>query len=352
VGAAFRLAELAQVVGGTVRGDGSVLIRGVAGIAEAGPDQITWVSHARYAEGLQHSRAGAVVVRGDFGPTPMAALLVGEPGRAMIQVLRAFAPLQPAPPAGVDSSAHVDAKARLGSGVAVGPNVVIGAGCRIGDRTVLHANVVIGPQTQIGSDCLFWPNVVVRERCCVGDRVILHPNVTIGSDGYGYELIDGQHFKIPQIGTAVVEDDVEIGAGSCVDRAKFGQTRIGRGTKIDNLVQVAHNVRIGPHCIIVAQVGIAGSAELDAYVVLGGQVGVRDHVKLGRGVRAAACCAISKDVPAGTVVNGIPAVDNRQYLREQAMVRRLPQMADRLRELAERVARLEQAADDQGAGGT
>jgi len=342
----LRLSELAERVGGKLRGDGSVEVRGVAAVAEAGPDQITWVTDRRYAQQLAQSRAGAVFVPLDQGPTPMPAVLVDHPGLAMIKAIEAFAPPVPAPAAGVDPSARLHDTALLGKAVAVGPNVVIGPACRIGDRTVLHAGVFIGDETQIGSDCVFWPNVVVRERCHLGNRVIIHPNVTIGSDGFGYEFADGRHYKIPQIGQVLIEDDVEIGAGSCIDRGKFGQTIIGIGTKIDNLVQVAHNVRIGPHCILISQVGIAGSTQLGAYVVLGGKAGVRDHITIGDRVQAAAACGISKDVPAGMVVNGNPAVDNRQYLREQALVRRLPNMAEQLRQLSARVAKLEQAADD------
>jgi len=343
----MKLSQLAERVGGRLRGDGSVEIRGVAAIAEAGPDQITWVSDRRYGQQLAQSLAAAVFAPLDQGSTPMPAVLVDHPGLAMIKALEVFAPPVPVPAPGVDLSARVHDTARLGSDVAVGPNVVIGPACHIGDRTVLHAGVFVGADTQIGSDCVLWPNVVVRERCQIGDRVIAHPNVTIGSDGFGYEFVEGRHHKIPQIGEVLIENDVEIGAGSCIDRGKFGRTIIGVGTKIDNLVQVAHNVRIGPHCILVSQVGIAGSTQLGAYVVLGGKVGVRDHITIGDRVQAAACCGISKDIPAGMVLNGIPAVDNRQYLREQALVRRLPNMAEQLRKLSARVARLEQAANDQ-----
>jgi len=346
----FSLLELAKLVGGVVRGDAKRRIDGVASLDEAGPTQITWIAHEKYVSRLATSKAGAVVVTPRFGETPMPAILCDDPDWAIVQILRRFAPPLPHPPAGVHPSAVVDESVHLGQDVAVGPNVVIGRATRIGDRTVLHANVVIGPEVEIGADCVLWPAVVVRERCRLGDRVILHPHVTIGSDGYGYHLVQGRHEKIPQIGTVVIEDDVEIGAGSCVDRAKFGQTVIGEGTKIDNLVQIAHNVRIGPHCIIVAQTGIAGSTQLGRYVMLGGQVGVRDHLVLGDQVRAAACCCISKDVPAGMVVNGIPAVDNRQYLREQAQVRRLPEWAALLKDLARRVERLEAATDDTTTG--
>jgi UDP-3-O-[3-hydroxymyristoyl] glucosamine N-acyltransferase len=188
--------------------------------------------------------------------------------------------------------------------------------------------------------------VVLRERCTLGDRVVVHPNTTIGADGFGYQFFDGKHNKIPQIGTVIIEDDVEIGANSTIDRAKFGATRIGRGTKIDNLVQIAHNVQIGPHCVIVAQCGIAGSARLGTGVVLGGQVGVRDHAVLHDGVQSAACACISKDVPAGTTVIGSPALEQEQWIRERGRLRRLARVADQLQGLIERVERLEAAADD------
>ncbi len=346
----FSLSELAKLVGGAVRGDATRRIAGVAALDEADATHITWVSHERYALRVAASKAGAVAVTPQFGETPMPAILCADPEWAIVQILRRFAPPLPRPATGVHPSAVVADSAQLGKEAAVAPNVVIGDGARVGDRTVLHANVVIGPEVEIGEDCVLWPAVVVRERCRLGDRVILHPHVIIGSDGYGYHLVQGRHEKIPQIGTVLIEDDVEIGAGSCVDRAKFGQTVIGQGTKIDNLVQIAHNVRTGPHCIIVAQSGIAGSTRLGSYVALGGQVGVRDHLALGDRVRAAACCCISKDVPAGMSVNGIPAVDNRQYLREQAQVRRLPEWVRLLKDLAKRVESLETAANDTESG--
>lgn len=342
----FTLAQIAKWIDGVVRGDAGTRIDGVAGIHEAGPGQITWLSHERYAEDLRVSRAGAVVVPSGYGGTPMPAVLVADPELAMIEVLGRFAPPVPRPEVGVHPSAWVADGVELGRDVRVGPLAVIGSGAVIGDRTVLHAGVFVGEETRLGEDCEIWPGVVIRERCRLGDRVIIHPNTTIGADGFGYVFSAGRHLKIPQIGTVEIESDVEIGAGCAVDRGKFGATRIGAGTKIDNQVQVGHNVRIGPGCIVVAQCGIAGSARLGTGVVLGGKVGVRDHVVLHDGVRAAACACISKDVPAGTTVIGVPAVEHRQFLRDRTAVRRVPGLVEQLEALARRVDQLEAAADD------
>jgi len=342
----YTLAELAKDVGGVVRGDATVRIRRVCGIEEAGPEDITWIAHEKYASRLRTSRAGAVVVDRHFGETPMPAILCDDPSFAMTRVLARFAPPVPQPAPGVHPTAVVAGSARLGRDVRIGPHVVIGERAQIGDRCVLHAHVFVGDDTKLGADCVLWPGVVVREACTLGQRVILHPNVTVGGDGFGYHFRDGVHHKIPQIGTVEIGDDVEVGSGSCIDRAKFGATRIGPGTKIDNLVQIAHNVEIGPGCIIVAQCGIAGSTRLGRLVVLGGKIGVRDHISLGDGLRAGACSCISKDFPAGAVVNGIPAVDNQQYLREQAAVRRLPEWSAVLKALVKRIERLESAADN------
>jgi UDP-3-O-[3-hydroxymyristoyl] glucosamine N-acyltransferase len=342
----YRLAEIAKWVGGTVRGDANTLIGGVAGVAEAGASQITWLASDKYLSELRTSRAGAVLVAEDFGETPMPAILVPDPALAFSAVLERFAMPVPRPPVGVHPTALVAETAVLGAGTAVGPNVVIGEGAKIGERTVLHAGVFVGSETVVGRDCELWPGVVVRERCTLGNQVVIHPNTVVGADGFGYEYVDGRHAKIPQIGTVEIGDDVEIGANCCIDRAKFGATRIGAGTKIDNLVQIAHNVQIGPACVIVAQCGIAGSTRLGKGVVLGGKVGVRDHVALGDGVQAGACSCISKDWSAGTTLMGIPALDSRQFMRGQAKIRHLPEMAERLKELIKRVDRLEASADD------
>lgn len=343
----YTLAEIAKWVQGTVRGDASTRISGVAAIHEAEGAQITWLAHDKYVSALRASRAGAVLVPEHFGETPMPAVLCANPQAAILTVLEHFAPPVPRPADGVHPTAVVAASAKLGKGVAIGPHVTVGESAHIGDGCVIHAGVFIGDAATLGRDCVLWPGVVVRERCSLGDRVVIHPNATIGADGFGYQFMAGRHVKIPQIGTVRIEDDVEIGANTCIDRAKCGSTVIGRGTKIDNLVQVAHNVQIGPDCMIVAQTGIAGSSRLGRLVVLGGQVGVRDHVTLNDGVQAAACAAISKDIPAGMTVIGQPAVEHEQFVRERAKIRRLPQMAEQLADLIKRVERLEASADHQ-----
>jgi UDP-3-O-[3-hydroxymyristoyl] glucosamine N-acyltransferase len=341
----FTLAEIAKWVGGAVRGDAAVKIAGVSGVSEAGPGEITWLTHEKYARGLAQSKAAAVVVPENYGATPMPAVLVRNPSVAIITILERFAPPPARPAVGVHPSAILGERVRLGQNVAIGPGAVVSAGASIGDSTVLHANVFVGQDTCVGADCEFWPGVVVRERCTIGSRVIIHPNTTIGADGFGYQFVEGRHVKIPQIGTVTIEDDVEIGANSAIDRAKFGTTRIGEGTKIDNLVQVAHNVQIGPGCLLVAQCGIAGSARLGKGVVLGGKVGVRDHVSLNDGMQSAACACISKDVPAGATVIGSPAMEQEQFLRERAKVRRLPSLFEQVEALVKRVEQLEASAD-------
>ncbi len=341
----YTLAEIAKWVGGAVRGDASRRISGVCGLQEADETHISWLSDEKYAPQLRASRAGAVLVHDKFGETPMPAILVAQPSLAIITILQHFAPPTPRPGPGVRPTACVAASASLGKDVAIGPLTVVGENARIGDRTVLHAQVFLGPDSVIGADCELWPGVVVRERCTLGDRVIIHPNTTIGADGFGYEVVGGRQVKIPQIGGVEIEADVEIGANCTVDRAKFGTTRIGAGTKIDNQVQVAHNVQIGAGCIIVAQTGIAGSTRLGRGVVLGGKVGVKDHVVLGDGVQAAACACISKDLPPGSRVIGSPAEDYEQWVRQRAKVRRLPQLAEEVKALIERVRSLEASTD-------
>lgn len=343
------LSELARLVGGEVVGDGDRTVTGVAAIDEATADQITWATESRYVDKLSGCKAGAVVVGKNLGDVPMPSIVCDDPEAGIALIMEHLAPPTWVPEPGVHPTAVVSASATLGKHVAIGPYSVVGDRVEIGAGTQIHGHVVIGPDVTIGPECVVWPNVVIRERSELGARVVVHPHVTIGADGFGYRFADGRHNKIPQTGMVSVGDDVEIGAGSCIDRAKVGRTVIGPGTKIDNLCQIAHNVEIGPHCVLVAQVGIAGSSRLGGYVVLGGQVGVRDHVSLGDAVQAAACCCIAQDVQAGQTVGGIPARDAHDWLRQQAALRKLPALQTRLREIERRIASLEASTNDRQA---
>jgi UDP-3-O-[3-hydroxymyristoyl] glucosamine N-acyltransferase len=337
------LAEISALIGCSAPGGEAVAITGMATLAEAGPQELSFVGSDAYLPELASTRAAAVIVQKRVKlPTTWTrpALVVDDADLAVAKVLKLFTPPVPRPPAGVDAAARVAGSAALGAQSAVGPFVFVGERARIGARTVLHPGVYIGDDTVVGDDCELFPNVVVRERITLGNRVVIHAGSVIGSDGFGYRWDGRQHAKIPHIGTVVIEDDVEIGSCVCVDRAKFSATRIGRGTKIDNLVQVGHNVTIGPHCVIVGQTGLAGSAHLGTGVVLGGQTAVRDHITLGDGAMAAACSGVAEDVAPKAVVSGTPALPHRQSLREQAALRRLPDLVTQVRKLQEEVEAL------------
>ena len=342
----YTLADLATRVEGTLRGPGDVVIRSVAALAGAQPDQAAWLSRSKYAGALGGSNAGVVLVPADFGDTPCPAILCPHIDRSVALLLEAFAPAISAPPAGVHTSAVVDAHAHVDPTAAVGPGVVIAAGARIGAGTVLHAQVYVGADSTIGEGCVLWPGVVVRERCQLGDRVIVHPNAVIGSDGFGFYFHEGRHHKVPHTGGVRIGDDVEIGACTCIDRSKFGHTVVGPGTKIDNQVQIAHNGQVGAHCILAGQAGLAGSVVLGDYVVLGGRAAVLDGLTVGPGAKLAGGVAIAaKDVAAGAVISGFPGRDHREHLQELASLRRLPALLAELKQLRARIEQLEAAAD-------
>jgi len=343
------LGEIAALLGCPPPPDPQRRVAGLATLREAGPEDLSFIGAESFGGQFAETRAAGVIVKRKLklppAPAGAALLLVDDADLAVAKVLELFAPPVPRPPAGVDPAATVSKSATLGDGVAVGPHVFVGERSRVGSHTVLHAGVYVGDDVVIGEDCQLFPHVVVRERITLGSRVIIHAGSVLGTDGFGYRWDGTRHAKIPQIGTIVVEDDVEMGSCVCVDRAKFSTTRIGRGTKIDNLVQIAHNVQIGPHSIIVAQVGLAGSAKLGAGVVLGGQVAVRDHVTIGDGAMVAATSAVAEEVPPKAVVSGTPALPHRQSLREQAALRRLPDLVVQVRKLHEEIEALKKARE-------
>lgn len=278
-------------------------------------------------------------------PAEVTVIRVQDPDWSLCDVLRWLGPPADTVPPGVHPSAIVDPSAQV-SGAAIGPHAVVGPHCVVNAGTQLHTGVVLGSHVRIGRECILWPNVVVREHCRLGDRVIIQANASIGSDGFGYLWRDEQHIKVPQVGIVVIEDDVEIGSGTCVDRAKSGVTRIGRGTKIDNLVQIGHNNEIGEKCLIIAQVGIAGSCQVGPGAVLCGQVGLIDHLTIGPGAVLTSQAGAIADVPAHTTVGGMPAVEQRAFLRQHVAVRKLPDLLEQVRDLVRRIERIEQAAHD------
>lgn len=337
------LSAIASLLGVSVEGSGRAEISGLGALSDAREGELSLLASETYLPQLSSTRAAAVIVQRklklpDSWQRPF--LRVDDVDLAVARILPLFASPVPTPPVGIDSSARVSPLAVFGSGAAVGPHVVIGQRSRLGDRCVLHANVFIGDDVVIGDDCQFFPNVVVRERITIGNRVVIHAGSVLGSDGFGYRWDGEKHAKIPHIGTVIVEDDVEMGSCVCVDRAKFGATRVGRGTKIDNLVQIGHNVQVGPHCILVGQAALAGSCRLGAGVVLGGQAAVRDHITVGDGAMVAGCSGVAEDVSPKTIVSGTPAIPHRQSLREQAALRRLPDLVVQVRKLQEEIERL------------
>lgn len=338
----YTAGEMATHVGGQLLGDGKLLVRGVEAIDQAGPGQLTFIGNAAFARRWPQSQASAALVEASVQReaqlTPgdgQALIVVGNADLAMAAALALFAPPTPRPAPGAHASAVVDPSAELGDGACVGPQVLIGPRVRIGAGCVIHGRVTILDDSVVGPGSELWPGVVIRERCEIGAACILHPNVVIGADGFGYRPSDDPKrpglVKIPQIGTVRIGDDVEIGAGSCVDRGKFSATAIGDGTKIDNLCQIGHNCRIGRCCILAGQTGLAGSVTLGDGVIVGGKVAIRDHVTIGPGVHLAACSAVMDDVPAGETWGGYPAREARVALREHAAMRKLPDLLKELR---------------------
>jgi UDP-3-O-[3-hydroxymyristoyl] glucosamine N-acyltransferase len=341
------LAEFAALVGGDVSGDGSIPISGVAPLETAGPGELSFFANRKYRADFEASRASAVIVGTDERVASGRTVLRStNPYLAFATISAHFNPPAPVVP-GISPQAVIDASARVDPSAQVGPLVSIGPGAVVGARSVLHPGVRLGPGVTVGADCLLHANVVVRERCALGDRVVLQPGVIIGGDGFGFatDLVGvGQgprHVKVPQVGRVVVEDDVEIGANSCVDRATLGVTRIGRGSKIDNLVQIGHNVEVGRLCIIAGQAGISGSVRLGMGVVVWGQAAVVGHAEIGDLANIAGQSGVTHDLAPGARVAGLPAVAEGDWARSMAALGRLNDMRHQLMELKRQVAQLE-----------
>jgi UDP-3-O-[3-hydroxymyristoyl] glucosamine N-acyltransferase len=342
------LAELAERLGAVLEGDGAIEVSRIAGIEHAGPGDVTFLANPKYAAAIATTRASAVILDPTAPAAPCAMLRIANPYLAFARAAQAFAPSRTVPP-GRHPTAVVAADAVLGDGVAVGPLAVIGQRVRIGARTVIHPHVVIGDDAEIGPDCLIHARVSIREACRLGARVVVQDGAVIGADGFGFaHHADGTHEKIPQTGPVVIEDDVEIGANTTIDRPAVGETRIRAGAKIDNLVQIAHGVTVGLNTLLAAQVGIAGSTRIGDNVILGGQVGVAHHITVGDGVKATAQSGLSNSIDAGRFVSGLPAIDNRQWARAAVLFGRLPEWRRQLLDLERRLAALEATAQAAG----
>jgi UDP-3-O-[3-hydroxymyristoyl] glucosamine N-acyltransferase len=334
--------SLAELVGGTVLGEGAgVEVNGINDLRSAQPDQISFLGNSKYEPLALGSKAAAILVSAKDAPRfSFTRIVVDSPSGAFGKISALFAPPPVRDEPGVHPTAVIAPGAFLGEGVSVGPHAVVSNGARIGARSVIGANSFIGEETTIGDDARIYPLVMVRERSVIGARVIVHSGTVIGSDGFGYDFdrATGRHVKIAHTGHVQIDDDVEIGANTTIDRGRFGKTHVGEGAKIDNLVQIAHNVTIGAHSIVVAQTGISGSTSLGRYVTLAGQVGLAGHLTIGDRATIAAQSGLNKDVPAGAVLAGHHALPIRESLKLEALTRKLPEIVERLKALEERIS--------------
>jgi len=337
------LKEIAKFIDGELVGNGDVVITGINAIDQAGAGELSFILNAKYENLINTTKASGIIVPKDLKNNYNKPVIkVGNPSTTFSKIIELLLPGRIPRPKGIHSAAIVSPAAKVSKNVALGPYVFIEEGVSVGENTAIYPFCYIGKNTRIGRDCVIYPNVVIREEAVIGDRVIIHPGSVVGSDGFGYDTQkDGTHVKIPQLGTVIIEDDVEIGSCVAIDRARFSKTVIGKGSKIDNLVQIAHNVILGPNCVIAAQSGISGSSVLGRNVVFGGQVGVADHLKIGDFVMAGAKTGISRSFPANTVLFGYPARPADKARKLIASIGLLPKLYERVRALEDKIKKLE-----------
>ena len=340
------VAQLAERIGAELVGQGSAEIMAVAAVEAAGLNNVTFIADGKHIPKLEKSLAGAVIVAKKIEGLAQPQLVVKDVNVALVEALNIFAPKLKPVTEGIDPTAKVAASVKISRGVSVGPGAVIERDVEIGENTVIAAGCKIGQNSRLGKNSQLDNNVVIYYHCTIGNNVIIQANSTIGSTGFGYSFIDGVHRLIPHNGGVVIEDFVEIGANSCIDRAKFGNTVIGAGTKIDNLVQIAHNVIIGKCCLIAALVGISGSCRLGDGVVFGGQAGMADNIEIGDGVKIGGQSGVIQNITAGKQLFGTPAIDFRESLKLICLTRRLPKLVEQLKQLNNRIEKLEAAKDN------
>lgn len=336
------VAQIAQWINATVEGDDSIEITGLAKIEQARSGHLTFIANPKYAKYSETTGASAILVPKDFAPCTKTVLRVENPYYAFLKLAQQFYRQTAQVETGVHATAIIGEGTSLGDSVAIGAYVVIGKNCEIGKGTIIFPGTFVGDGAKIGDACLIYPNVSIREGCLIGHNCILHMGAVIGSDGFGYAFEGGQYHKLPQMGIVVLEDDVEIGANTTIDRATLGETRIQQGTKLDNLIQIAHNVQIGRHTAMAAQVGISGSTKIGNYVQVGGQAGFAGHLSIGDQAKIGAQAGVTKSVPANQFYSGYPARPFRREMREHAGVAKLPELMKRIKELENKVQALEE----------
>ncbi len=342
----MKVKDIAKIVDGCVVGDEDVSIEGVSGIKEAKAGDLTFIANSKYKPLLKSTKASAVLVPEDMDNNVEACLIkVENPSLSFAKIISLVGPEPVLFKPGIDPTAVVGENVSIGKNVTIQPYAVIEDNVKIGDGTIIGAAVYLGNYTELGSDCLIYPHVIIRERIKIGSRVIIHPGTVIGGDGFGFATVKGVHHKIPQIGTVEIEDDVEIGSNVTIDRARFDKTHIGKGVKIDNLVQIAHNVSIGENTIVVAQVGISGSTTIGRNVIIAGQAGIIGHVDVGDNSIIGGKAGVTKNIPASTHVTGFPARDKWEDMRLQAYARKQPGLIERIRRLEESLEELQRRID-------
>jgi len=340
------LKEVASIIDGEIVGDENIVVTGICGIKEAKEGDLTFIANSRYLPLMGHTKASAIITSRDVKVAQKTIIRTENPSLAFAKMVSLLAPNEVRRPKGIHPTAIIGDKVKIGKNVAIDPYVVLEDNVEIKDNTILYAGVYIGHHTKIGKDCIIYPYVIIRERVAIGDRVVIHGGTVIGSDGFGFSTVQGVHHRIPQIGTVIIEDDVEIGANVTIDRARFDKTIIRKGTKIDNLVQIAHNVSIGENSIIVAQSGISGSANIGKNVTIAGQSGVIGHVTIGDNVVVAAQSGVTKSIPSNTCVSGYPAKPHVLAKKIHAFTQNLPGLFKKVKQLEEEIKKLKSATKE------
>ncbi|MGA6829000.1 UDP-3-O-(3-hydroxymyristoyl)glucosamine N-acyltransferase [Nitrospira sp. NS4] len=334
------LTQVHQLVGGELHGDGNTQLTALAGLSDANAHSLSFIANDKAGKTPGAGNAGALLVHRHLAELPVPQIVVANPQLAFAQTAQKFF-VASAPPRGIADDLVRGTAVEIGADVSIWPFVALGDRVTIGARVTLYPGVFVGSGATIGDDSILYPNVVVREGCLIGKRVVIHSGTVIGSDGFGYVQHQGRHHKIPQLGGVIIEDDVELGANVTIDRATLGQTVIKTGTKVDNLVQIAHNVTVGAHSIIVAQVGIAGSTTIGRHVMIGGQAGLADHISIGDQVMIAARAGVNRSLEPNQIVSGAPVMPHETWMKAQAVIPRLPELRQLVRNLEQRVAELE-----------